>query len=163
MRADAASAPTIQQSFCDLLIEYDCATLCDTLILLPNHAHADQFNIFLLFKLPIFSDMPVLINGKMCLPIGGRVHQLDSKDARIAAVAMTIPLLLTLAGLISCGTGIVSEQLVIFSDFFGSFQATAIVGYHQIHFMFVGPNGIQAVDQTGYVYRRGVLLPEHFF
>jgi hypothetical protein len=57
--------------------------------------------------------MPVLVNGRMCLPIGARVYQHDAKDSRVAAAAKVLPLLLAFAGLISCGSAIVNENISI--------------------------------------------------
>lgn len=92
--------------------------------------------------------MPVLVNGVMVLPLGQRVYQLSSKDARIGAVAVSIPFLLVLAGLISCGGAIVSQNVVVTHSFFGSLQLTAIIGYRQMRLLLSGPPDISAFDQT---------------
>ena len=84
----------------------------------------------------------------MCLPIGARVYQLDTKDSRVAAAAKVLPLLLAFAGLISCGSAIVNENISIYNPFFGSFQAIVTIGFRQLRLQLVGEPGVPTLETT---------------
>jgi hypothetical protein len=94
--------------------------------------------------------MPVLINGRSCLPIGARVYQIDLKDPRVVAAAMLVPLILALAGTISCGTAVVIQDINVFIPNFAlTFQETITIGFRQIR---VQANIMgYVVDNTSYI------------
>ncbi len=75
--------------------------------------------------------MPVTIDGRMCLPFGARVYQLDSKDPRNAAVFMLIPAILAIAGLISCNTAIAGQNVQVAQSSF-SIGVSVTIGFRQM-------------------------------